>query len=209
MKRRLVFVGGGGHARVLMELINMAGCFEVEAVLDPKLAPGTLVSGARVAGGDGLLSEIFSRGVRNACVAFGSVKDNSRRASSFRMLREAGFSMPPLIHPKAIASESAGIGEGAQVMAAAVVQAGSTVGENAIVNTGAIVEHDCSIGAHAHISPGAVVCGGCELGEGAFVGAGATVIQGVRVGERAVVAAGAVVLSDVPPGFLVKGVPAS
>ncbi len=209
MKGRLVLVGGGGHARVLVELINMAGIFEVEAVLDPGLAPGTLVSGARVAGGDGLLPWLFSRGVRNACVAVGSVKDNARRASIYRMLKEAGFSLPGLAHPKAIVSESAALGEGAQVMAAAVVQAGSSIGANSIVNTSATVEHDCRIGANVHISPGSVVCGGCEIADGAFVGAGATVIQGVRIGESAVVAAGAVAVGDVPPGILVKGVPAS
>ncbi len=209
MKERLVLIGGGGHARVLMEIISLSGSFEVEALLDPNIAPGTLVSGIRVAGGDGLLPGLFSRGVRNACVAIGSVKDNSRRASIYEKLKKAGFSLPLLIHPKAVISGSADISEGAQVMAAAVVQAGSSIGANTIVNTGAIVEHDCRIGDHVHLSPGSVISGGSVIEEGAFVGAGATIIQGIRVGERAIVAAGAVVVDDVAPGVLVKGVPAA
>lgn len=209
MKDRIVLIGGGGHARVLMELVSLTGSFEVEAVLDPNLAPGTLVFGAKVAGGDELLPGLFSRGVRNACVAVGSVRDNSRRASIYAMLKGAGFNLPRLIHPKAFISGSAIINEGAQVMAAAAVQAGCEIGANAIVNTGAIVEHGCRIGRHAHVAPGSVVSGGCEIGDSAFVGAGATVIQEVRIGERAVIAAGAVVVNDVPPGILVKGVPAA
>ncbi|MBZ0220861.1 MAG: acetyltransferase [Candidatus Methylomirabilis sp.] len=209
MKERLVLIGGGGHARVLMELISSSDAFEVEAVLDPNLAPGTLVLDVKVAGGDELIPGLFSCGIRNACVAVGSVKDNSRRASIFKMLKGAGFSLPRLIHPRAIISGSAAINEGAQVMAAATVQAGSEIGANTIVNTGAIVEHDCRIGSHVHLSPGSVVSGGCQISDGAFVGAGATIIQGVRVGERAVIAAGAVVIDEVPPGILVKGVPAT
>ncbi|WKZ33169.1 MAG: acetyltransferase [Thermodesulfobacteriota bacterium] len=209
MKERLVLIGGGGHARVLMELISLSDSLEVEAVLDPNLAPGTFVSGIKVAGGDGLLPGLFSRGVRYACVAVGSVKDNTRRASIYKKLKEAGFSLPRLMHPKAFISGSADINEGAQVMAAAVVQAGSSIGANTIVNSGAIVEHDCRIGNHVHLSPGSVISGGSVIEEGAFVGAGATVIQGVRVGERAIIAAGAVAVGDVAPGVLVKGVPAA
>jgi len=41
-----------------------------------------------------------------------------------------------------------------------------------------------------------------------WIGAGAIILSGVRIGARSIVAAGAVVTKDVPPGYLVAGVPA-
>jgi acetyltransferase-like isoleucine patch superfamily enzyme len=43
---------------------------------------------------------------------------------------------------------------------------------------------------------------------GASIGSGAVVLGGVRVGAGALVGAGAVVTRDVPPGAIVRGVPA-
>jgi acetyltransferase-like isoleucine patch superfamily enzyme len=46
------------------------------------------------------------------------------------------------------------------------------------------------------------------LEDGVTLGAGVVVCPGVRIGQDAFVAAGAVVTKDVPPGTLIKGVPA-
>jgi acetyltransferase-like isoleucine patch superfamily enzyme len=43
---------------------------------------------------------------------------------------------------------------------------------------------------------------------GASIGSGAVVLGGVRVGAEALIGAGAVVTRDVPPGTIVRGVPA-
>jgi len=43
---------------------------------------------------------------------------------------------------------------------------------------------------------------------GVAIGSGAVVLGGVRIGTEALVGAGAVVTSDVPPGAVVRGVPA-
>jgi acetyltransferase-like isoleucine patch superfamily enzyme len=44
--------------------------------------------------------------------------------------------------------------------------------------------------------------------KGASIGSGAVVLCGVTIGEGALIGAGAVVTRDVPPGRVVKGVPA-
>ncbi len=45
--------------------------------------------------------------------------------------------------------------------------------------------------------------------EGASIGANATILPGITIGKRAMVGAGAVVTSDVPPGTVVAGTPAT
>lgn len=112
------------------------------------------------------------------------------------------------IHPDAVISHSATIGDGVLVMPGAKINAYAKVGLGAIINTGAIIEHDNSIHEFAQIGPG-VTLGGCVVVEEcAFVGLGADVIPHVTVGEGAVVAAGATVIGDVAPYTMVAGVPA-
>lgn len=208
MKGKIVMLGGGGHSRVLIDLIRLSGKFEIACILDPELETGSTVMGVPVQGDESLLPGLFKNGIINACVAVGSVKENGVRMNLYEKVREIGFSVPYLIHPSTIISAEASFSDGVQVMAGTIVQAISSVGENTIVNTGAIVEHDCRIGKHVHICPGAVISGGCVIGDGSFIGAGATVIHGVSVGKSAKIGAGAVVIKDVPQDATVSGVPA-
>lgn len=206
---RIILIGGGGHAKVLIDLIKLSGQFEIAGILDTKLKQGSQVSGITVLGGDDLLTELYEKGVKNACIAVGSTKDNSNRKILYEKAKQCGLAVPLLIHPHAIVSKSETmISMAVQIMAGAVVQPGSAIGENTIINTGAIVEHDCKVGSHIHVCPGAVISGGCSIGEGAFIGAGATVIHGISIGRNAIIAAGSVVVSDVPDGVVVKGAPA-
>jgi len=205
---KMVMLGGGGHARVLIDLIRDGGVYEICGLLDAALKEGDSVDGVPVLGGDELLPLLLSSGTRNASIGVGTVGVGGKRRTLYETARRIGFAIPPLIHKMAVVSGSARIDEGVQVMAGAVIQAGSRVGENSIINSGSIVEHDCIVGSHVHVCPGVVMCGGVKTGDGAFIGAGATIINGVSIGCGSVVAAGAVVTRDVPPGATVKGVPA-
>lgn len=205
----IIILGGGGHAKVLIELIRLRKEFTIAGILDPGLKQGSEISAIPVIGDDDMLPDLLrNRDIRYACIAVGSVRDTVRRRALYEKVRAMGFSVPLLIHPSAIVSESAEVSRGAQLMAHTVIQAGSTIGENTIVNTGAIIEHDCRIGSHIHICPAAVISGGCRIEEGSFIGAGATVIHQVHVGSNVTVAAGAVVIRDIANGATVRGVPA-
>lgn len=208
--RKIILLGGGGHCRVLIGLLMAQGPkWKIEGILDPSLKPGSEIMGVRVLGNDSMLKSLKAKGISNACVAIGSVRDNSIRKAVHELAIDKGFTLPALVHPSAVVSPYADINSpGIQVMAGAVIQPSTIIGENSIINTGVIIDHDCKIGPHVHISPGAVLSGGVEVCEGAFIGAGAVLIQGVKVGIGAVVGAGAVVIKDVPANTVAKGVPA-
>lgn len=111
------------------------------------------------------------------------------------------------IHPSAIISKHATIGEGTVGMAGVIVNADTTIGKHCILNTSCSVDHDCMINDFVHISPHAVLCGGITVGEGAHIGTGAIVIPGIKIGSNAIIGAGAVVIRDVPDGATVVGNP--
>ena len=111
------------------------------------------------------------------------------------------------VHPSALVSESATLGEGTVVMHGAVIQADARIGRHCIVNTGASVDHECLIGDYVHISPHATLCGNVSVGEGSWIGAGAVVIPGVKIGRWCTVGAGAVVIRDIPDNTVAAGNP--
>jgi UDP-perosamine 4-acetyltransferase len=206
MKEKIILIGGGGHARVMIELLRVSGEYEIAGILDPRLEEGDMVDDVPVLGDDTLLPGLRVSGIKNASIAVGNVKDNSVRKGLFKLAKDSGFYLPYFIHPRSIVLESGtNISEGVQIMAGAIVHIGSTVGENTIINTGAIIEHDCTIGKNVHICPGAVVCGGSTVGDNSFIGAGATVIHLMEIGEGAIVGAGSVVKKNVADGALLKG----
>jgi len=206
---RAIGIGAGGHARMLLEALRGRDDVEIVGLVDADPAmKGRSVLGVRVLGGDEMLAELARTGVHHAFLGVGGVGDNSRRSTVFESARALGFEFLSVVHPTAIVSPSADIGEGSCVFPGAIVGAGTRLGRNVIINTGAIVEHDCTLGDHVHVASGAVLAGGVSVEEGAHVGAGATVKQGVHIGRGAVVGLGAAVIDDVPDGATVAGVPA-
>lgn len=207
-RMRLIGLGAGGHAKVVIDLLQSLG-HEVVGLVDPNPELWkTRVCGVEVLGRDEELKKIRAEGVSQAFIGVGSTGDSRPRRILFERAAGLGFALPCVIHGAAVISESVGIGEGTQVMAGAIINAATVIGDNVIINTGAVVEHDCRIANDAHIAPGAVLGGDVEVGEGAHVGIGAVVKQGIRIGARAIVGAGAVVVRDVAAGAVVAGVPA-
>lgn len=207
--KRCVILGGGGHARVLIDIIVKVGLAEPSVVLDanPNTWHQTLQE-VPIIGDDSLLPKVVEQGIGLFVVGLGSVGDASNRIRLFELGIKNNLRPLSVIHPSVIFSRWADIKRGCQLLPNAIVNAGSSIGENVIINSGSIVEHDCIIDNHAHIATGAVLASSVTVGAGAHIGAGATIIQGITIGSGAIVGAGAVVVKDVAPVTTVVGVPA-
>ena len=208
-RTRVLGLGAGGHAKVVLEILVDLGGIDVVGLLDPRPELWeTTVLGVPVLGDDSLLPVHYHAGVSHVFIGLGSASDTRPRRRLYERAGELGFDVVAAVHQSAVVSRSARIGSGATILAGAVVNADAELGENVIVNTNAVVEHDCRVANHVHVASGAVVASGVRIGDGVHVGAGATVIQGVEIGDGAVVGAGAVVVGDVQPSAVVAGVPA-
>ena len=202
-------LGGGGHARVLLDSLLSSGTGRPVAVLDEDRSLwGKELMGVPVKGGDDLIPEFLKQGIRYFVVGLGSVGDNRPRIALFDRAIAHGLTPLTVRHPSAICSRWATVGAGSVLFPGALVNAGAVIGRNVIVNTGAIVEHECVIGDHAHISTGARLASTVKIGRAAHIGIGSTIRQCLSVGEGAIVGAGAVVIKDVKPWTVMVGVPA-
>lgn len=208
MQKKILVIGGGGHAKVVIDAL-LANSYEIAGVLEASEDRiGTLVCGVPIIGCDADASRLYNEGVREAVVAIGHLGNGAIRQRCITQLREIGFHLPAIIHPRAVISPFAHIGDGTVVFAGAVVNPDARVGENCIINTGAVVEHDVVLGENVHVAPRAAISGAARVGSGTFVGMGSCILQGRTVGMNCIVGAGSVVLRDVPDGMTVVGVPA-
>lgn len=204
-----VAIGGGGHAKVVIDAALAAGCPTIRAVLDENSElHGCSLKGVEVLGSDNALPLARKLGVTHFLITVGSIGDSSIRRHLFQRYKTAGLEASTVVHPRSVISPEAKIGEGAVVLANAVINSGVRICENVIINTAAVVEHDTFLEAHVNIAPGAILGGEVHVGQGAHIGMGATVLQGVAVGDGAVIGAGAVVIDDIANGVTVVGNPA-
>jgi UDP-perosamine 4-acetyltransferase len=205
MKKDLLVIGGGGHAKVVIDLALRSGEWRVGGVLDDAAdAAGTTLLGCPVLGGTERIGDYVGSGMAFV-VAIGS---NAIRERLQATATAAGLVAAALVHPSAVLAESVALGLGAVVMAGAVINADAKIGKGVIVNTGAVIDHDCQIADYCHIAPGVKLCGAVSVGTRSLVGVGASVIPGVAIGSDCIVGAGAAVVSSVPDGSRVVGVPA-
>jgi len=207
MTRPVIVLGAGGHAKVLIDALQ-ACSVPVWGILDNDLAKqGGEILGVPVRGTDEKLSDWAPHEVL-LVNALGSIEAPLPRANLYQRMRARGYSFLSVVHPSAVVSPHARLGEGVQIMAGAVVQAGARLGDDSLVNTGARIDHDCVLDEHVHVAPGVTLSGEVTVGGHTHIGTGATVIQGIHIGSRCLVAAGAVVIHHVPDGTRVAGVPA-
>ena len=206
MKEGIVVIGGGGHAKSVIDALCSRCPNKQIAIIDNELPKGTKLLEYSVFGTDDCLSELYKSGYIEAVIAVGSIKTTRVRRNIYSKIKNIGYSFPIISDKSSTVAQSAMVSEGVFVGKNAVVNSEAKIGKFGIINTGAIIEHDCQIGDFTHISVGAIISGNCSIGEDVFVGANSTIIQGVKVGMNCVIGAGSVVLADVPDNTQVVGV---
>ena len=207
--RKVVGLGAGGHAAVLIELFRAVGRYEVVELTDPNPElHGQAILGVPIHGGDERLTVLRQEGVAAAFVGVGATKSVAPRRRVYERATALGFNLVTVVHPTAFVAPSARLGLGTMVLPAAVINARARLGDTVTVYSGVLIEHDTQVGNHAHLSPGVNIAGGVRIGAECFIGIGASIIQNVQIGDRVIVGAGGVVLQDLPADCTAVGIPA-
>lgn len=205
--KKCIVLGGGGHARVLIDCLLGANPELELAILDNSPLV-TEVLGIPVSGNDDAVYQLRDHGFTHFALGVGSIGDTSIRRRIHTFALKCDLKPLTVIHRDATVSEHATLAPGCQIFARAVVNPGAILKEGCLVNTGAIVEHDCLLEPFAHISTGAILAGGVMVGTGTHVGLNACVRERIIIGSNVIIGAGAVVVKNVPPNNTVIGIPA-
>lgn len=180
MMKEIILVGGGGHCKSVIDVVEQEGKYKIVGIIDKKELVGTEVLGYKVIGCDDDLEKFFKI-YKYALVTVGQIKSNSLRVKLFDKLKDIGYILPSIISPLAYVSKYAKVEEGSIVMHHALVNSSTHIGKNCIINTKALIEHDVIIENNCHISTAAIVNGGVVIQENSFIGSNATTKEYIRI----------------------------
>ena len=195
MKASILLIGGGGHCRACVDVLEQEGRFQIAGIVERNGGPREAVLGYPVLGADEDLAQLKEK-YEFVLVTVGQIKSAIPRKLLYEKLITLGFQLPVILSPRSYVSPHARVGSGTIVMHDVLVNAGAHVGENCILNSKSLIEHDAVIGDHCHISTGSILNGEAQIGHESFVGSGAVVREGVRIGARSLIAGGARVMGD-------------
>ena len=189
--KKIVIFGAGGHAHIIADIVETEGN-NVCAFLDDNPS---------ISDRNGNIADYLKYPDCEFIIGIGNTETREK-------LSKLNLSWHTAIHPTAVISKSAEIGEGTVIMPNAVVNARAKIGKHCIINTGAIVEHDNYIDDYSHISVGVNVGGTVCIGKRTWIGIGATIINNISICDDVFVGAGATVVQSINQKGLYLGVPA-
>lgn len=181
MKRVLVY-GSLEFGRVIKDLVIQCGREFAGFIDDYHL-------GDEVVGNFAVASEQCTPSSHEIAVAVG-YKNLRARWEVFQRVKALGYCSPSLIHPRAYVRDPKNVGEGAFIMAGAVIDVEAHLGPLVVAWPGVVVNHDSRIGANTFLSPNCTVCGCVTIGSHCFIGAGSTIVDHVEVPPECFVKAG-------------------
>ncbi|HQG76620.1 MAG TPA: acetyltransferase [Bacteroidales bacterium] len=196
MKQPIILIGGGGHCKSCIDIIEQEGQYRIIGILDLPTMVGKRILEYEIIGTDNDLPA-FLKTVDNYLITVGQIKSSEKRIALWKMVKESGANLPVIISPNAYVARSAKIGEGSIIMHHAIINADANIGVNCIVNSKALIEHEVLIGDFCHVSTGAIINGQTKVGDRCFVGSNATVYNNIAIVDNTIISAGSIVIKDI------------
>ena len=206
-KEKIILVGSGQHARVVLYNIKAQGKYEVACLLDNNSKKiGTYYEGVLIAGTYEDLSSIKEIYKTNKFfIAFGDMK---YRKKVFDYFVCNGWEPVNIIHPNSVVSCDAKLGKGILIECGCLITPNPIIGNNVVINTGSQVNHDNIVEDNVFIASGVVLSGGVTIRENTLLDDGVIVTLGVTVPANSTFGAGSVVTKSFKDSGVYYGVPA-
>jgi len=179
-KEKIILIGGGGHCRACIDVIEHEGRYQIAGIIDHKEKLGEKILGYEIIGVD---KDIVTIADEDSCflITIGHIESNSIRVKLFNVLKGLDVKLPVITSPLAYVSKHAKISDGTIIMHHAIINASARVGVNCIINSKTLIEHDAIIGDHCHISTNATINGGVIVGDNTFFGSCAVSVQNISI----------------------------
>lgn len=194
-----MIVGAGGFGREVLWTITdsnkISKKFQILGFVDDnKQLKGKIINKATVLGNVDWLVSKSHRDIE-CIVAIGDCKIRKKIVDK---LTSENFKFATVVHPTAICSEFAEIGNGTVIQAGSIVSIDVKIGNHSYLNYGCTIGHDSKIGNYVTLSPGVHISGTNIINDGVFVGTGTVTKQNISIGKWSFIGGGTVVGKSIP-----------
>ncbi len=189
MKKKILIIGTGGHAKSITNIVNDIKKFQIIGYI-AKNKKEYFNSNLKVIGTEKNLNSLRKKKINTAIIGVGQIHSSKTRRDIFKRLKKLGFQLPVIISKNANVSKKSIIGLGTCVFSNVFINTDVKIGENCIINTGAIIEHDVEIGDNCHVSTGVIINGGVKIGSNVFIGSGSIVSNNISIPKNSFIKMG-------------------
>lgn len=208
--REIIIIGCNGNCVDIAEAVEALAA-KGEAVTvkgfldDAQAVQGTTVAGyavlGRIADASKFVGASFVNGI-------GSPKSYRFKADIIARAGIPDDRWATIIHPTAVVSRHASVGNGTVLLANVSIGAGARIGRHCMILQNSVVSHDSVVGDCSALATGVCVSGGCAIGENCYIGGNVSIRDGIKIAPGALVGIGSVVVKDVETAGVTFGNPA-
>ena len=205
---KVVIIGASGHGKVIADILELNGNYEILGFIDKNIQPNTKVLNYNVLGDRTVLFDILQSDPQIGGIIGIGDNWNRKKVAETLLGQFPKFNFVNALHPFAIISKYAKIGRGVVAVAGSIINSGAEIGDHCIINTKASVGHDVSMLDFSSIAPGVTLGGNVKLGELSAISMGSVVRKNVTIGNNTVVGSSSYVHNDLKSNILAYGIPA-
>jgi acetyltransferase EpsM len=196
--KTVLIIGAGGHAAEIRDYIrhynqhNSTEQIEVTGFIDDNEKPYEHYGFE-----EPFLGSIKDHKVRTDCYYLMGIANLKYRQGIIERFLKAGGKFTGLIHPTALISPSATIGEGVVISHNASVGPKVKIGNFNMLNSRCTIGHDTQMGDYNFISPKVALSGNTQIGNNNMIGTNASTIPSAKIGNNNIIGAGMVVYKNI------------
>jgi acetyltransferase EpsM len=195
---KVIIVGAGGHAAELRDYINHYNQINTQS---PILVEGFIDDNENnyhhYQFPEPFLGPISTHSIRTDVDYLMGIANLEYRKPLIESFKNKGGRFRGFIHPTALISPSAQIGEGVVISHNASVGPKVKIGHFNMLNSRCTIGHDSILGDYNFISPQVAISGNTKIGDENLLGTNSCTIPGITIGNNNKIAAGMVVFKPV------------
>ncbi len=201
MKQKLLIYGAGKLGRQIYYQLSTyyEDTAEVVGFVDDTKPDGPeVIDGIPCVGGldNEAITQLYPPHEYSCVFAIG-YSDMSARRLAYQRLRDTGYKLFSVIHPRAIIEADVVIGDGSVVLAGSVLDQGVVLGDVCYIDIGVTIGEDSVLGVNNFLASSSALGGSVVLGDSNFIGMNSTIVNDVSVGSNVFVNAQTLVRADV------------
>lgn len=165
LKPTLLILGAGGFGLAVAEAAELSGQWQQIIFADDRWPTTQQVGPYKIVSNIANLKQLDSANIK-AIVAVGN---NQLRQYWQQTLLDLNITLTSVVHPQAVISHTAQIGQGVSIMAGCIISCNTVINDGVILNIGTLLDHDVIIKAFAHLSVGVKVAGAKTIAPHSFL----------------------------------------